>query len=50
MCGYGHNDVLKWYFACTEVVLQKTRPEIDLICTEVVMYLECPLLCTETVM
>jgi len=33
----------------TEVVLQKTRTEIDLICTEV-MYRNCPPLCTETVM
>jgi len=50
MYRYRHNDVPKWYFACTEVVLQKTRTEIDLICTKVVMYRKCPPLCTETVM
>jgi len=47
---YRLNDVPKWYLACTEVVLRKTRAEIDLICTEVVMYRNCPPLCTETVM
>ena len=47
---YRLNDVPKRYFTCTEVVLQITRTEIDLICTEVVMYRNCPPLCTETVM
>jgi len=50
MYRYRYNDVPIWYFTCTEVVLQKTRTEIDLICTEVVMYRNCPPLCTETVM
>ena len=50
MYRYRHNDVPKWYFACTEVVQQKARTEMDLICTEIVMYRKCPPLCTETVM
>jgi len=51
MYRYRLNDVPKWYFACTEVVLQKnTCTENDLICTEVVMYQNCPPLCTEAVM
>jgi len=50
MYRYRHNDAPKWYFTCTEVVLQKnTCTEIDL-CTEVVTYRNCPPLSTETVM
>ena len=45
-------------YRLTEMVLhmyrsrttKKTRTEIDLICTEVVMYRNCPPLCTQTVM
>jgi len=53
MYRYRHNDVLKWYFICTEIILQKTRTEIDVICTKVVMYRNCPplvskLKCTES--
>ena len=51
MYRYRLNDVLKRYLACTKVVLQKnTCTKIDPVCTEVVMYRNCPPLCTETVM
>jgi len=42
MYRYRHNDVPKCYLACTKVILQNTCTEIDLICTEVVMYRNCP--------
>jgi len=49
MYRYRLNDVPKRYFACTEVVLQKTHIPKLISCTEVVMYRNCPALCTETV-
>jgi len=50
MYRYRLNDVPKRYFACTEVVLQKTHVPELISYTEVVMYRNCPPLCTETVM
>ena len=54
MCRYRHNDVPKWYFACTEVVgyskKHMYRNGSHMYGTEVVMYRKCPPLCTETVM
>ena len=54
MYRYRHNDVPKWYFACTEVVLQKTHvPKLisyvpKLSCTETVHPFVPKLSCTES--